>query len=928
MIEVQSMSFGHAVSQLLIGPLKLLYEFIFFYARMFAKSAGLSIIVLSLAVNFLLLPMYRQADAIQNKEREQQKRMQSWVKHIKKSFSGNERFMMLQTYYRQNNYKPYYTLRGMLPLVLEIPFFIAAYQFLSGLTILQGLSFGPIRDLSLPDALLTIGGLKINVLPILMTAINLVSGYIYTKGLPWKDKLQLYGMAALFLVLLYDSPSGLVVYWTMNNLFSLVKNLIGTFRDPKKARNYTLSALGVLTFIWLIVIPKGGWLDYVPLIVIGLLFQIPLVLSLLPKRTPKKQKAAKQKEFVPSLRLFFSGCVFLSILTGVLIPSAVIASSPIEFVDLADFHGPMLHIVNAVLLAIGLFVIWFGLFYYLSAKKGRTIFGCVVWVLSGFAIVNYMFFGTNLGTLSAQLTFDQPMTVHVLEAIINVAVLAAIAVLFRFIWKKNRVVVQIGYIVLGVAVIGLSVMNVSRIKAADPEIRTALRNNQTVSEDRQEGVGQIIRLSKNEKNVVVLMMDRAISSYVPYMFAERPALREQFAGFTYYPNTLSFGGSTNFGASALYGGYEYTPQAMNERPDKTLGEKHNEAMKLMPVLFDENGYSVTVIEPTYAGYTWIPDLSIYDAYPNIRAYNIEHGQMRTALLDQQHTTLNEIWERNFFCFSLMKISPILLQYPMYMEGTYCVQKDNVQYTIGLSESYGVSTAFLNSYAVLEGLNSITACEDGGTGAFIMMSNSMTHEPQLLQEPDYVPAQHVDNKEYDAAHKDRFTVDGRELRVETTEQMQHYEINMAAMIMLGNWLDYLRENGVYDNTRIIIVADHGHFLRQYDDLVFGAGSREDVMGYNPLLLVKDFDSTEFTVDDRFMTNADVPTLAFEDLIGDPVNPFTGNAVDSSAKEKDQFVTISSDWDIAVNNGNTYKASQWYSVRGNIFDTENWKNEGRH
>ncbi len=922
------MSFGHAVSQLLIGPLKLIYEFIFFYARMFAKSAGLSIIVLSLAVNFLLLPMYRQADAIQNKEREQQKRMQNWVRHIKKNFSGNERFMMLQTYYRQNNYKPYYTLRGMLPLVLEIPFFIAAYQFLSGLSILEGLSFGPIRDLSLPDALLTIGSLKINVLPILMTAINIVSGYIYTKGLPWKDKLQLYGMAAIFLVLLYDSPSGLVVYWTMNNLFSLVKNLIGTFRDPKKARNITLSVLGLLTFVWLIVIPKGGWLDYVPLLVIGLALQVPLILSLIPKKETRKRTETAAKEYKPSLRLFLCGGAFLSILTGVLIPSAVIASSPIEFVDLTDFRGPMVHIANALLLAVGLFVIWFGLFYYLSSRKGRTRFGCIVWILSGVAIVNYMFFGTNLGTLSAQLTFDQPMTVHALEAVINAAAIAAIAVLFVFVWKKSRTAVQIGYIVLGVAVIGMSVMNVSRIGAAGPEIRTALVNNRTDLSESSKGVGKIIRLSRNKQNVVVLMLDRAIGSYIPYLFAERPELQTQFDGFTYYPNTLSFGGSTNFGASALYGGYEYTPWAMNARADKTLGEKHDEALKLMPALFDGNGYDVTVIEPTYAGYTWIPDLSIYAAYPDVKAYNIEHGQMRTALMDQQKTTLNEIWERNFFCFSIMKISPVLLQYPIYMDGTYCVQKDNVQYTIGLSESYGISTAFLYSYAVLDGLNTITTGADSDEGAFIMMSNSMTHEPQLLQEPEYVPAQHVDNQEYDQTHRDRFTVNGRTLRVETTEQMQHYEINMSALIMLGRWFDYLRANGIYDNTRIIIVADHGHFLHQYEDLVLGSNRREDIMGYNPLLLVKDFDSTGFTVDDRFMTNADVPTLALSGLVENPVNPFTGKTVSSDAKAGNQYVTISNDWDIAVNNGTSFLPAQWYSVHDNIFDKNNWKDEGKH
>ena len=110
--------------------------------------------------------------------------------------------MMLQTYYRQNNYKPTYVLRGAISLFLEIPFFIAAYRFLSELPLLNGVTFGPIADLSKPDGLLVLGNFTINVLPILMTAINLVSCVIFTKGSSMKQKIQLYGMA-LFLSLIH-----------------------------------------------------------------------------------------------------------------------------------------------------------------------------------------------------------------------------------------------------------------------------------------------------------------------------------------------------------------------------------------------------------------------------------------------------------------------------------------------------------------------------------------------------------------------------------------------------------------------------------------------------------------------------------------------------------------------------------------------------
>lgn len=40
--------------------------------------------------------------------------------------------------------------------------------------------------------------------------------------------------------------------------------------------------------------------------------------------------------------------------------------------------------------------------------------------------------------------------------------------------------------------------------------------------------------------------------------------------------------------------------------------------------------------------------------------------------------------------------------------------------------------------------------------------------------------------------------------------------MAAMLRLGEWFDYLREEGVYDNTRIILVSDHGYRLEQIEE----------------------------------------------------------------------------------------------------------------
>jgi membrane protein insertase Oxa1/YidC/SpoIIIJ len=134
--------------------------------------------------------------------------------------------MVLSACYRQNHYHPVYMMRSTLGLLIQIPFFIAAYSYISHLEIIKGASFFIIRDLGSPDGFLHIGKFTINVLPLLMTLINCISGAVYTKNFEIRDKIQLYGMAAIFLALLYASPSGLVLYWTANNIFSLIKNIL------------------------------------------------------------------------------------------------------------------------------------------------------------------------------------------------------------------------------------------------------------------------------------------------------------------------------------------------------------------------------------------------------------------------------------------------------------------------------------------------------------------------------------------------------------------------------------------------------------------------------------------------------------------------------------------------------------------------------
>ena len=583
------MSFGAILDALLFKPLQLLFEVIYMVADRMIDNPGLSIVVLSLVMNLLVLPLYKRADAMQEEERDMEMRLRDGVAHIKKTFSGDEKMMILQTYYRQNNYKPTYVLRGAISLFLEIPFFIAAYRFLSGLNLLNGVSFGPIADLGSPDGMLVIAGFTVNILPIIMTAVNLVSCVIFTKGGTLKSKIQLYAMALFFLVFLYTSPAGLVFYWTLNNIFSLIKTIFYKIKNPGRVLSILTSFCGIALFVF------GVFFYSYPtpkrtafFVFCGLVMQIPLVYSLLRRKITAKRK---KKEELPNKKVFFAGGVFLSVLIGIMIPSTVINASPQEFVDINYFYHPMWYIVSSFCIAFGIFVIWLGVFYWLAKPQVKVIFEKAVWILSGTAVVNYMFFGRDLGLLSTKLQFEEGLDLDLKSQLINAAVIAAVACLLYVIvklWKKRTFEIMT---IAAIALVGMSFVNMVNINSSVKALEITDENSGTPK----------FNLSKNGKNVVVLMLDRAMGEYVPYMFNEKPELKEKFSGFTYYSNVISFGVSTNFGSPALFGGYEYTPYEMNKRDSEPLVDKHDESLKVMPVLFDSNNFDVTVCDPVYAG---------------------------------------------------------------------------------------------------------------------------------------------------------------------------------------------------------------------------------------------------------------------------------------------------------------------------------------
>lgn len=865
-----------SILDIFIKPLELIFELIFSFAYKISTNPAIDIIILSLAVNLLALPLYIRADKIQKQARDREKELRPLSDHIKKYFKGDEKLMILQTFYRVENYSPLASLKSIISLLLQIPFFVAAYQFLSHLPLLAEGSIGSIANLLEPDGLITLFGVTINVLPILMTLVNIISSEIYTRGQPFKDKIVLYLSAAIFLVLLYNSPSGLVFYWLLNNVFSLCKN---------------------------IVIQLVGF---------------------------KPVDASRKKEKYTDI--FVPGIIFIFLLLAVLIPSAVIAASPVEFVNRMIFDNPVKYIIYAAIIGAGLYIIWPSVYYALMSDKWRIRFNYVAASVVMCSVVNYLFFGPDKERLSSVLMVDSGLTVSwgkiLLNIVLMIVAISVAFILYKFIPGILKYVICAGIL----AVIVMSSINIVKIVR---EVNSFKSNGTsaigTIDDAGSTGSDDgIITLSQNGKNVVVIMLDRAVGGMVPYIFNEVPELYDKFEGFTYYHNSISFGAHTKTGAPALFGGYEYTPEKMNERSSELLKDKHNEAILVMPTMFINSGFKAAVMDLPLVNYSSVVDLSLFDQYEKIDSYVLE-GTLNSNYqesTEQQNNTRN----RNFVLYPIFRTVPVFLQELIYDRGNYnslgilyssktdldVIVSPQIPYDA--SSAMGILNEYMDSYTTLDGLSGLTSKSDSIDGSFILMDNNITHRANILQEPDYIPAATIDNYAYDEAHKDRFTVDGVTMTTETYEQMSHYHVNLTAYKALGKWFDYLRSIGCWDNTRIILVSDHGFDMGQFEQLK-NEELKIDFECYNALLMVKDFDSKGFTVSEDFMTTADVPAIAVSG-ISDPVNPFTGNSLIPGSKSDTVMILNQYSYSDDLNSGNTFSPGRWFSVRDNIWDKNNW------
>jgi YidC/Oxa1 family membrane protein insertase len=206
------------ISHLLLRGLKLLYALI--------PNYGVAIILISIGTKLLFYRMTHQSI----KSMKDMKKLQGELEEIRKKYKNDSRKMneLTMALYKKHGINP---MSGCLPMILQMPVFMALYNVLNRTIELRGAPFLLwIDDLSAPDVLyhlpfeLPFLGNHVSLLPIVMG----LATYYQQKAttIDPKQKALLYMMPVFMTVIFYKFPSGLVLYWLTNTVLTIAQQYL------------------------------------------------------------------------------------------------------------------------------------------------------------------------------------------------------------------------------------------------------------------------------------------------------------------------------------------------------------------------------------------------------------------------------------------------------------------------------------------------------------------------------------------------------------------------------------------------------------------------------------------------------------------------------------------------------------------------------
>ena len=183
---------------------------------------GIAIIIVTVLMRIIIFPLTLKQEKSMKKMRE----LQPELEKIKEKYKDNPQEYQQKTaeLYRESGVNP---LGGCLPLLIQMPVFVALYWAFSGNAIPADAKFLWFT-LKQPDRLFMIGNFAFNLLPILNVGVTYIQQKIMTNTTSGQESNQqmqtmLYMMPLMMLFIFYKMPSGVTLYYLVSGALSLVQ---------------------------------------------------------------------------------------------------------------------------------------------------------------------------------------------------------------------------------------------------------------------------------------------------------------------------------------------------------------------------------------------------------------------------------------------------------------------------------------------------------------------------------------------------------------------------------------------------------------------------------------------------------------------------------------------------------------------------------
>jgi hypothetical protein len=415
--------------------------------------------------------------------------------------------------------------------------------------------------------------------------------------------------------------------------------------------------------------------------------------------------------------------------------------------------------------------------------------------------------------------------------------------------------------------------------------------------------------SKDKQNVVVIMLDMFTSAHLADIFKHYPDLEKEFTGFTWYSDTTNSGSATFLSEPSIHGGFDYTVEAINARSDKieSIVDEIAKGYRVFNDNFGKNGFDISLYGTQHADCDLISEhvnndyLKVCKEFESEYDYFSYYSDANNMIVDYSAINDNAFLQ----AYALMSISPYTLRPYVYGNGTWLniVNKERFN-----KRQYG-------QYSYLASMTSISNV-NSDRSTFKYIQSEIAHKPwnidntlQLTLDDPYPETDRLATK-----------VDGI--------IPEHFYAEAYSIKVISEWVKWLKQNNIYDNTMIVLVSDHGHYdnprlaqafgvdtkgMRQYTENVDYPGRPSG------LLFIKDFSSGEKPKESKqFMSTADVPSIVCsaiggcDGILKDP----------RGIKSERSFLYSIGEANVSRHGEKTFTIDQTYEINSSIYDKENW------